>query len=321
VVAASPKRRRAKGSATVAAQIKYEEPWRVEPGAGRYWYHTMKFPDGEIIKGHTTIKDFNEYIGGYELKGKKVLDVGTASGYLAFNAEQAGAIVTGLDAASMEEFRFFPFPGSQHFDDVQEFRRAWTEHNLIPIKTAWWHSWHKFNSKAKCTYTPLSELYEWPEKMFDVVMAGAIVEHLSDPVYAIGAWARLAREAVLIPFTDVIPEDDLFIRPILPLDNPSAPHVWWHLSRGLYRKLFDNLGFDVQFTSAEVLPEWDGPGAVPSRRPSIVAIRRGTEASRTFRVANPLPEAVATAEPVLGAAPVQGAIARKKGFFRKLRDL
>ncbi len=50
---------------------------------------------------------------------------------------------------------------------------------------------HKFNSRAKCVYAPMPELYEWREQSFDVVMAGAIVEHLSDPVYAIGAWARL----------------------------------------------------------------------------------------------------------------------------------
>ena len=34
----------------------------------------------------------------------------------------------------------------------------------------------KFGSRARCIYAPMAELYEWPEQMFDVVMAGAIVE-------------------------------------------------------------------------------------------------------------------------------------------------
>ncbi|MGH1587341.1 hypothetical protein ACRBEV_02015 [Methylobacterium phyllosphaerae] len=176
------------------------------------------------------------------------------------------------------------------------------------------HSWHKHNSKAKCVYAPLPDLYEWPEQSFDVVMAGAIVEHLSDPVYMIGAWARLAREAVLIPFTDVIPLDDLVMHPINPLNDPKIYYVWWHLSRGLYRKIFDNLGFDVQFTMAEAVPNYEGPDAKPAKRPSIIAIRRGTEASRTFKVADPLPEPPLAAEAALVAPRKRSAVSRLLGW-------
>ena len=45
----------------------------------------------------------------------------------------------------------------------------------------------------------LSELRRADER-FDVVIAGAIVEHLSHPVSALGALERLAQEAVIIPF-------------------------------------------------------------------------------------------------------------------------
>ena len=252
---------------------KYESPWQDALDGRCYWYHTLKFPDGETVRGSWAIEDFSQYIGGYDLAGKTVLDVGTASGYLAFNAEKAGADVTGLDAASTQEFRHFPYAESLSYRDIKQSREVWTTENLIPIKNSWWYAWHKFGSKAKCVYAPIPELYEW-DTQFDVVMAGAIVEHLSDPVYAIGAWTKVAREAVLIPFTDVVQTDDLSMHPIIPLDNPGVFYVWWHLSRGLYVKLFDNLGFDVRFVQAQAVHNDDVRGATLAKRPSIIATRR-----------------------------------------------
>lgn len=267
----------------MSKQPSFEKPWHDAVGKPSYWYHTMTFPNGETVRGSWTIPDFSQYIGGYDLNDKTVLDVGTASGFLAFNAEKMGAHVTGLDAASIDEFRHVPFSDSLSYRDIQQFKDVWTQQNLIPIKNSWWNAWHKYNSKAKCVYAPMPELYEWPEQMFDVVMAGAIVEHLSEPVYAIGAWARLAREAVLIPFTDVIPVDDMLMRPITPLDNSKVNYVWWHLSRGLYNKIFDNLGFDVHYTLAQAEHHDDVNGTQLAKRPSIIAVRRGTEASLTFK--------------------------------------
>lgn len=293
---------------------RYETPRPFDPTARCYWYHSMVFPGPERVKGSWTIDDFTTYIGGYDLKSKSVLDVGTASGYLAFHAEQVGATVTGLDASSTHEFRHFPFADSLSYKDIRGYRAMWERENLVPIKNSWWHAWHKFGSRARCVYAPMAELYEWPEQMFDVVMAGAIVEHLSDPVYAIGAWARLAKEAVLIPFTDVTPLDDLTMRPITPLDNPQINYVWWHLSRGLYNKIFDNLGFDVHYTLAHAEHHDDASGTVTATRPSIIAIRRGTEAARTFDASSLIDpwsqDHAAAPEPAAPAARPRGLLSR-----------
>lgn len=250
-----------------------EIPWEKPSVKDCYWYHTMTFPNGEQIRGSWSIPDFPAYVGGYDLNGKTVLDIGTASGCLAFNAEKAGAIVTGLDAESVREFRHLPFAASPSYIDRKASREVWTEKNLQPIKRSWWYGWHSFGSKAECIYAPHEELYDW-DRRFDVVMAGAIIEHLSDPVYAIGAWARVAREAVLIPFVDVVNSQELLMRTMTSWDDPRMHHVWWQLSYGMYKKLFSNLDFDIEFKPSWAIHNDDAGGPQRVERVSLIARRR-----------------------------------------------
>jgi hypothetical protein len=86
---------------------------------------------------------------------------------------------------------------------------------------------------------------------FDIVTAGAIIEHLSDPVYSIGAWAKVAREAVIIQFTNVVDTDELCMTPMTSWKDSNVYYAWWMLSRGLYVRAFDNVGFDVEFAVSE----------------------------------------------------------------------
>jgi hypothetical protein len=213
------------------------------------FYHALTFPDGEEVSGEWDLRGrFDEYIGHYPIAGKSLLDIGTAGGFLAFSAEQAGADVTALEAADTSEFRRVPAKGADYFENQRKWRDDFNRTNLTLLKNSWWYAWHKFGSKAKLVYTPIGDLYDWDIR-FDVVLAGAVVMHISDPVSYIGAMTHVAREAVIVAFDDVIDTDELLIRPITGL-QPEHDYLWWSLSRGLYKKLFDNLGFDVRFTTA-----------------------------------------------------------------------
>jgi SAM-dependent methyltransferase len=248
-----------------------ETPWPHPNRKECYFYHSMKYPDGETIQGDWTIPDFENYIGGYDLRGKSVLDVGTATGFLAFNAERVGADVTGLDAATAHEFTRVPFAQSPSYQDIASHRADWTTGNLVPIKKSWWYGWHKNRSKARCVYAPIHQLYEW-DQMFDVVLAGAIIEHLSDPIYSIGAWTKVASEAVIIPFTDVIEDDSLLMRPMTPWNDSTFSYLWWQLSRGLWRQVFNNVGFEVSFAVARAQNSTLS-GLADVARPTIIARR------------------------------------------------
>ena len=53
------------------------------------FYHSIDYPDGDSVTGVWDIRGkFEQYLGNYSLKGQTVLDVGTASGFIAFEAEK-----------------------------------------------------------------------------------------------------------------------------------------------------------------------------------------------------------------------------------------
>lgn len=232
------------------------------------FYHSIDFDDGSGVTGAWDIRGhFDSYIGRYPIRGKTLLDVGTASGYLAFAAEAAGATVTALEGRSVSEYCQLHFAGQSFHEDRNAFK-AETETWFEMLKNSFWYSWHKTGSSAEVVYAPLSQLPYW-ERRFDVVLAGAILEHLSDPVSVIWSLTALAREAVIIGFTPVIMEDGQFMHTANGWHDPQNNFTWWNLSRGLYRRIFDNVGYDMEIVPATAIAN----GQVHTR-PTIVARRR-----------------------------------------------
>lgn len=224
-------------------------PWPLPRKEDCVFYHSMTYPEGDSVEGAWDIRGlFDQYVGGYPLRGKTVLDVGTAGGFLAFEAERAGATVTALDAGTAAEFDRIPFGRSIYQNDrrrhVAELE-AWFK----TLRNGFWYSWNRLGSRAEVVYAPLSRLPYWDRK-FDVVFAGAIIEHLSDPVAALANIAMLAKEAVIVAFTDVIDDSRQIMQTANDWSDPVYPITFWILSRGLYRRVFENLGFEVEFKRA-----------------------------------------------------------------------
>lgn len=238
----------------------------------------MTFDDGEQVIGAWDIRGlFGQYIGDYPLAGKTVLDVGTASGFLAFEAEKTGALVTALEHRDVSEFQRIPFVSSSFHRD----RMAWISYlngRYRMMKNGFWYAHRKYSSKVEVIYESISSLPRWGRK-FDVVIAGAIIEHISDPVPAIGNMAMLANDAIVIAFTPVEQTDNLLMMAANDWANQNYDYTFWTLSRGLYAKVLDNLGFSVEIKTSRAIAS-----DVLHSRYTIVATRRMPKAEIPYSV-------------------------------------
>jgi SAM-dependent methyltransferase len=209
------------------------------------FYHTVDLPNGEHHDGHWDLRGlFDVYTGRVPLSGKTFLDVGTASGYLSFMAEAAGATVTSFDAS--EDTPLIPIPWTENGEQGNVCCCGKT---LDRVKNGYWYCHRAFNSKAKAIYRDVHAIA--PDMgQFDVVIAGCILLHLVDPIGALMKIAQRAKDTLII--TELDPYD-LAPQPVL-LPNFTRSHKrspedfmsWWQFPPEPISMFLDVIGFKTE---------------------------------------------------------------------------
>jgi hypothetical protein len=130
----------------------FAEPMVVSGPQECRFYRTLELPISGLQGGQWDLRGrFDDYTLAVPLTGKTVLDVGTASGFLTFEAEKRGAMVTGVEAASTARWERLPFAQSLSFID----RPAWEaelEGYLDGVKRSYWLAHREFGSRARVHY-------------------------------------------------------------------------------------------------------------------------------------------------------------------------
>jgi 2-polyprenyl-3-methyl-5-hydroxy-6-metoxy-1,4-benzoquinol methylase len=234
------------------------------------FYHSMRFPDGSEVRGSWDIREcFSDYIGNVELNGKAVLDVGTASGFVAFETERRGAQVTAFEVESYATVPHVPFARNLYYNDHSTWTKQSDQH-LEQLKNAFWYAHHRFKSRVQVIYGDLFEIGNLVSPV-DVVIAGALIEHVSDPIRAIGELTKVARETLVLASTPVIETDEMLMRPISTLDNPVFDYTWFELSTGLLRRVLNNVDFELVMVGSS--RQYYAANDVWANRPTVVAKR------------------------------------------------
>ena len=142
----------------------------------------------KVGNGWDLRKTVDDYLGHFDFRGKRVLDVGTASGFLTFEMEKRGAEVVSFDRGNVADWQLVPF-GAKGFNTARmqanmgrsiRFATVWLAHRLL-------------SSRARVYY---GDIYNIPDKIgqFDVVFLGMVLPHLREPFYALAQTARLSSE-------------------------------------------------------------------------------------------------------------------------------
>jgi hypothetical protein len=204
----------------------------------------MDLPGHGVIEGEWDLLNFDQYIGNFDVGGQTVLDIGSASGYLSFEAERRGACVTSFDMVSISQIFHLPFASHLTFQDRDEWDRqkGW---GLEWLKNSYWYAHHHLKSQNKVVYGDIFHLDRALPGPVEVSIAGAIMEHMNDQISVIGSIASVTEKTIIIAFTPIIDSDEMIARPLLPLTNPQDNITWWSYSRGLYERVLGNVGFAV----------------------------------------------------------------------------
>jgi len=227
-----------RGDETAMTDI-YAEPRVVTDITQCVFYHTMEVPGYGRIEGPWDLRGGErEYLGKVELAGKRVLEVGTASGYLCFWMEKQGAEVVSYDVCESQDWDVVPYAQYDHEGFAQERRRGTRR-----LNDGYWLIHRALGSNARVVY---GSVYRIPAEIgaVDIVTLGSILLHLRDPFQAMRQAARLSRELVVV--TDLLPtegrEKAMYFKPDFRTVEPKE--TWWHLPPEIIVAFLGILGFE-----------------------------------------------------------------------------
>jgi len=226
-----------------------------------YWYHTVELPDGLVTPGLYDIRaSFPNFCFPDDMRGTQVLDIGSATGFFAFEFARRGASVVSVELPSLYALDRFPGQSIEQTLDkigamivpksMREMRgyvRKYTAEELYFYLLK-----GPFELCRKLLKAPvercLSTVYELSEGKlggtFDLVFMGDILLHTLNPLQALAAVAPLCRGTLVL--SQVIsgePGDEPAMR-YVGGDTPGSDEVsWWLPNMACMIQLLKKLGF------------------------------------------------------------------------------
>jgi len=220
----------------------YAPPRDVKSLEDCLFYHVTDLPGVGTVGEHWDLRaTIGAYLGDVDFSGQRVLDVGTASGFLTFEMERRGAEVVSFDVPDGRLMNHVPYsqPG---FDEAKLLDSMdWSSNRL---KNSYWFAHRAFGSRARVHY---GDIYALPDALgaFDVVVFGMVLPHLRDPFRAMQSGARLSRDRVV-----VIQQGLPHAEPVMQfMPDPATcadPRDWWFMSEGCVERMLGVLGFALE---------------------------------------------------------------------------
>lgn len=214
-----------------------------------YFYHTLDLPRYGTVHGDWDLREnVDRYLGGQSVAGKRVLDVGTASGFLAFHMERRGADVVGYDLPEDGMYDIVPYSR-----DDYDARVASARAHIKRSANGFWLAHGALDSKVRLAS---GSVYDMPDEIgeVDAVTIGCILLHLRDPFRALQQTLKRVRETAVVVEHASSPAH----LPLSLLGKARAPSLgfvpdyrscshevtWWRLPAPTVQQFLGVLGFE-----------------------------------------------------------------------------
>jgi len=192
--------------------------------------------------------DIDNYLGNQDFRGKRVVDVGTGSGFLCFEMEKRGAEVTAFDRffkSSDDAMGQIPYADfEQRFGVTLDQRLEERRFISSALQNGFWLAHRALRSRARL-YT--GSAHQCPAELgcFDYAFFGSVLLHLHSPVQALISFAQATREKIIVTdvFENIGAAADSPVMFLRLNSTDKNQDTWWFLTPAFLQNLFGILGF------------------------------------------------------------------------------
>lgn len=229
-----------------------------------YWYHTIDLGDGLVTPG---LYDYRGTLASFrfpeKMDGMTVLDVGSATGFFAFEFERRGARVVSTELPSLRDLDRFPgqdvenslrkiermiFPDGL---DLESMRRGDSERELYRslLDGPFQFCKQRLKSRVARCYSTIYDLTTEKtgfERGFDLIFVGDVLVHTLYPLKALAALASLCCGQLVI--AQMLPDGPQEPPAMMYVGgaDPDEDHIsWWLPNKSCLIQMLTKLGFPV----------------------------------------------------------------------------
>jgi O-methyltransferase len=203
------------------------------------FYHVMDLPGVGRVGGQWDLRGHvGDYLGHVDLAGRRVLEIGPASGFLTCQMEQAGAEVTAVEVPDDPGWDFVPYPDPQ-LASIQPARR---EH-MRRIKNSFWFT-HKACKLGARLYSCDATALPAALGRFDVAVMAAVLLHTKHPLAIVESCSRLADTLVITDFHHATLKGP--VCELHPTVENRAYDTWWNFGDEFFTRFLAVRGLPEQ---------------------------------------------------------------------------
>lgn len=252
---------------TASRDTQLSDDARRAVSANPFWYHTMELAPGVVTPGWFDLRPIVERMPWPEVRGKRCLDVGTADGFLAFECERRGAAE--VVAADLSDHSLWDYPAHLKRGGLDYWEAVAGPQKGEGFRIA------RGLLDSRVSSVSMSAYDLTPEGLgtFDVVVCGALLLHLRDPVLALEAMRSVCSGRLLLTNQVALRLSLLRRSPVASFGGRGDLGQWWVPNPCANREMVESAGFAIERESRVYAVPF-GPGHAPRRLHSRALARR-----------------------------------------------
>jgi len=202
------------------------------------FYHVVDLPDGTQTRGQWDLrKTADLYLGNVVFAGKRVIEIGPASGFLSFHMERGGARVAVIEPPMESFWDLVP----QAAADLDQVRNAFGSH-IEHIRNSFWYLHRLYRSGVECYEVDAYRIPPQPIK-FDIGILGSVLLHVSSPARMLESVAAVVADRIIVTERYFPELADQPVCRLLPTAANRTVETWWEFSPKFFEQYLGVLGF------------------------------------------------------------------------------